>query len=212
MNDEANSIFGLSPPPRASDVLFGGNPQDWRLNACIEHWGNVEYAYKAGFRKGAFQLAERMCTEPNDQDLLVYPIAYLYRHHIEMVLKSIFHLSLEVLDEEISGRQKKKLVLHDLTRLWGMIKPKLSAICTLANEAPLPKEDLEGIEAYMHQLNAQDPNGESFRYARQNDSKRTLNEDLMRINIRSFAINMEKLANYLEGLENWLAALAYAEK
>ena len=67
----------------------------------------------------------------------------------------------------------------------------------------MPVEDLDGIEAYMRQLNERDPRGESFRYARSRDATRTLGADLVHISIRWFAIHMEKLADYLDGLENW---------
>jgi hypothetical protein len=208
MIDECKSIFGKSSPPRASDVLFGASQEGWRLNACIEHWGDVEHAYKAGFREASSQLVEHMCKEPSNQDYLVYPIVYLYRHHIEMVLKDIFRLSVDLLEKPMSNRQEKKLKAHNLSQLWDMIRPNLAPICDLAGEAALPLEDLNGIDAYMNQLNAHDPGGQSFRYARQQDMTRTLDVDLVHINIRSFAIHMEKLADYLDGLEGWLQILA----
>jgi len=80
-------------------------------------------------------------------------------------------------------------------------------VCKMAGEDPLPTADLEGIDAYMRQLNEHDPRGESFRYARSRDETRSLNADLVHINIRSFAIQMEKLADYLQGLEHWLGML-----
>jgi hypothetical protein len=41
MVEEIDSVFGRSPPPRAGNVLFGGNRDYWKLNACISHWGEV---------------------------------------------------------------------------------------------------------------------------------------------------------------------------
>lgn len=207
MFNETESIFGSSPPPRATDVLFGGNSEDWPLNACIQHWGEVDHAYKAGFRRAAFQLTERMCEQPVNQDSIVYPIVYLYRHHVELMLKDIFRLAADLLEESITGSQEKHLGRHDLAQLWGMVRPMLDPVCKLVGSDPLPSADLDGIDAYMRQLNVYDPRGESFRYARSRDATRTLGSDLVHINIRSFAIHMEKLADYLGGLENWLAML-----
>jgi hypothetical protein len=207
MTDGTGSIFGSSEPPHVSDVLFGANREDWKLNACITHWGEVEYAYKAGFRKAALQLTERMCEQPVDQDSMVYPIVYLYRHHVELVLKDIFRAASDLLNLTISGGQTKRLGQHDLAQLWSMIRPMLDPVCDIAGADKLPKADLDGIDAYMQQLNARDPKGESFRYGRSRDSTRTLSEDLVHINIRSFAIHMEKLADYLEGLDHWLRML-----
>lgn len=207
MISETKSIFGRTPPPRASDVLFGANNEDWRLNACIEHWGDVDHAYKAGFREAAFQLADRMCNQPSSQDYLVYPILYLYRHHIEMVLKDIVRLSGDLLDQPQSKTRKENLKKHDLAKLWRMIRSNLNPISDLAGERHLPTDDLDGICSYMKQLNAHDPAGICFRYARQHDTTRTLDADLIHINIRSFAIHMEKLADYLDGIEGWFKTL-----
>lgn len=207
MNDPTETIFNTSPPPRAADVLFGTSTEDWPLNACIQHWGEVDHAYKAGFRRAAFQLAERMCDRPHNQDSVVYPIVYLYRHHVELMLKDIFRLAVELLNLPISGGQEKHLRRHDLGQLWSMIRPMLNPVCDLAGVDRLPAADLAGIDAYMRQLNERDPRGESFRYARSRDATRTLGTDLVHINIRWFAIHMEKLADYLDGLENWLGML-----
>jgi len=207
MSEDLQSIFTSTPPPRVGDILFGPNKDDWSLNACIQHWGEVDYAYKAGFRRAAFQLVEKMCEQPINQDLIVYPVVYLYRHHIELVLKDVFRLAANLLDVSISGSQIKHLGRHDLAQLWIMIRPMLDPVCKMAGEDPLPTADLEGIDAYMRQLNEHDPRGESFRYARSRDETRSLNADLVHINIRSFAIQMEKLADYLQGLEHWLGML-----
>lgn len=207
MTAETESIFGPSPPPCASDVLFCGSSDDWPLNACIQHWGEVDYAYKAGFRRAALQLAERMCEQPVHQDSIVYPIVYLYRHHVELMLKDIFRLAVDLLELPISAGQERRLGRHDLAQLWSMVRPMLVPVCELAGSDHLPVADLEGIDAYMRQLNAHDPNGESFRYARSRDAIRTLGSNLVHINIRSFAVHMEKLADYLAGLESWLGML-----
>lgn len=207
MTDATESVFGNSPPPRATDVLFGPNEKDWHLNACIQHWGEVNHAYKVGFRTAALQLTEQMCEQPINQDSIIYPIVYLYRHHVELMLKDIFRLAADLLEVSISGGQEKHLGRHDLAQLWSMVRPMLDPICEKEGGKPLPVADLEGIDAYMGQLNAHDPKGESFRYARSRDATRTLGSDLVHINIRSFATEMEKLADYLDGLENWLGML-----
>lgn len=207
MTDAAVSIFGKSPPPVASDKLFEGDSTDWDLNACISHWGETGYAYKAGFRKAAFDIVVKVCAEPVDQDLVIYPIVYLYRHHIELVLKDTIRLALEFLGQSLTDGQQRKLGRHDLSALWNILWPMLAPVCKMAGVDPLPEKDIKGIDAYFRQINAHDHDGQSFRYARTREHKRTLGPELRLINIRSFAINMEKLADYLEGIERWLALM-----
>ena len=85
----------------------------------------------------------------------------------------------------------------------------LNPACELGGEPPLPPEDLEAIDSYIDQLHQHDPEGQSFRYSTtkvkgQKEKRKLLSlpGDLIYINIRNFADGMEKLADYLEGLDN----------
>jgi hypothetical protein len=84
MDDNEESVVGFLPPPRKSDVLFGSGT-DWQTNACVNGIGD-SVAYQDGYRRAALQLAEYVCDAGRGQDFLVYPIVYLYRHHIELAL------------------------------------------------------------------------------------------------------------------------------
>lgn len=75
------------PPPRKGDKLFRGDLRDWKNNACLRN-GN-EYAYREGYRRGAQILVRAVEETQSDQDFLVYPIVFLYRHHIELALKRV---------------------------------------------------------------------------------------------------------------------------
>jgi hypothetical protein len=86
MQDDEESVVGTLPPPRKSDVLFGSGT-DWQVNACINGI-DEEASYQDGYRRAALHLADYVCDTAKGQDFLVYPIVYLYRHHIELRLKS----------------------------------------------------------------------------------------------------------------------------
>ena len=102
MQDDDESVVSTLPPPRKSDVLFGSGT-DWETNACASTIDNI-MAYQNGYRRAAFHLAEYVCDARLGQDFLVYPIVYLYRHHIELTLKSIIQVARAlVLRPESSG-------------------------------------------------------------------------------------------------------------
>jgi len=205
MTEKGKSIFGHTPAPRAQDVLFCGG-RDWQLNACINWYGSGD-AYKSGFRSAANQLALEACKIRSEQDIIIYPIAYLYRHHIELVLKDIFLMAASLLRLETTNSQKNALMRHNLLKIWNYVIPLLAPICELAGEEPLPQEDIEGISSYIRQINDYDSGGNSFRYARELNGARSLPENLALINIQDFAIGMEKLSDYLGGLESWIDGL-----
>jgi len=215
MADDEESVVGTSPPPRKLDVLFGSGA-DWQANACVNGIDD-SIAYQDGYRRAALHLAEYVCDAGRGQDLLVYPIVYLYRHHIELTLKSIISLACFVVDYTLTEKDLDTLGRHDLAKLWRLTRPLLSPTCELGGSPALPIDDLEGIDSYILQLHKHDPDGQRFRYptakSRGCSAKRlpSLSPDLKHINIRDFAIALEKLADYLDALDMWFGDLVDAK-
>lgn len=216
MTEESGSVVGSAPPPRKEDILFGP-AEDWQTNACIAQW-DADWAYSTGFRRAAERLAEHVCETDNDQDVLVYPIVYLYRHHVELVLKAIIKSASKLLDLELTEQDLKTLGRHDLRELWQTAKPLLDPVCDRAGNSHFPIADLDGVDSYIRQIHAHDSDGQRFRYgtmktrgASRSGFRPSLSPDLKLVNIRMFASAMQKLADYLEGIEGWFAGLEDAK-
>ncbi len=60
-----------------------------------------------GYRRGARLLVEHVDEHARDQDFLVYPIMFLYRHHIELALKNIILQVPYVIERELTTPKKK---------------------------------------------------------------------------------------------------------
>ena len=99
--------------PKPDDKLFVF-ADDFENNACIAwpDWKN--YAYS--FYEGARGLAEAVWAEPRivDLDSAIYPIAFLYRHYIELSLKWLIYLLRRL---ELNQRSIPKNT-HDVHVLW----------------------------------------------------------------------------------------------
>ena len=119
--DDEGSVVGFSPPPRKSDVLFGSGT-NWQANACVKSI-DAAMAYQDGYRRAALHLAEYVCEEGRGQDYLVYPIVYLYRHHIELTLKSIIGATAFVINHRLTKNDFDTLGHHDLSTLWKLANP-----------------------------------------------------------------------------------------
>ncbi len=199
----------LTPePPRKEDVLFRDGLEDWWNNACLNVVASGdEHGYTEGYRRGATLLVEHVMEHQRDQDYLVYPVIFLYRHHIELALKNIIGHMPYVLDQEFTQAEEKHLGKHRLDLLWQNLKPKLGAMADIAGWARLPNDDLEGIDSYIRQLTALDPDSFSFRYTRSKKGAPSLPLELKRINLRHFAEMMERLADYLDGLDTAVSVL-----
>lgn len=218
MSDRDQSVFGTAPAPKPDDILFRSDT-DWHANACISQW-DADWAYSNGFRLAAQQLAQHVCDTAHDQDTLVYPIVYLYRHHVELVLKSIIRLATGLLDRELSDQDLRTLGRHSLSELWQACRPLLNPVCELADNTPFPDEELEGVASYILQIHEHDPDGQRFRYARTKVRRAdrshaiapSLSPDLKHVNIRVLANAMERLADYLENTEGWFEHLEEAKR
>jgi hypothetical protein len=140
---------------------------------------------------------------------------YLYRHHIELTIKSIINVACVVVDYTLTEKDLDTLGRHDLAKLWQLARPLLNPSCNLGGSPALPVDDLEGIDSYILQLHKHDPDGQRFRYSTTKPKGRKAQlpslPDLKHINIREFAIAMERLADYLDGLDMWIGDLVDAK-
>jgi len=212
------SVVGIAPPPRKSDKLFRSD-SEWITNACVNYTHNPDHLYTNGYRVAARSLAEQVCESQRQQDSLIYPIVYLYRHCIELLLKDVTFTASALLDKELTEQEIKALGRHELNKLWEQLRPLLNAVCECVGNAPFPDEDLEGIDSYIQQLHEHDPDGQRFRYTTVKKQKKktsngntpasepSLKPDLKLINIRVFANAMETLVDYLDGIEGWFSHL-----
>jgi hypothetical protein len=191
--------YGAPPPPRKGDKLFRGDLNDWMNNACIRD--GDEYAYREGYRRGARVLVRAVEETQSDQDFLVYPIIFLYRHHIELALKRVIKRAPYLIERPLTEAENDHLVNHRLDSLWKDLKPMAKAISKAAGWNELPSEDVEGIDDYIRQLCEVDPRSYSLRYAHSKKGAPSLPEGLTHINLRHFGELMERLANYLDGLD-----------
>lgn len=196
------------PPPRKGDILFRGDLPDWPNNARlnVERDGDA-IAYTEGYRRGARLLVEHVMEHHRDQNFLVYPIIFLYRHHIELALKSLILHAPYLIDRPLTESEKQHLGRHRLDLLWQDLKPMLSAIGKASGWGELDAANIEGIDDYIRQLSEVDPDSFSFRYTHSKKGTPSLPAELGLINLRHFAEMLERLANFLDGLDIGLSAL-----
>jgi hypothetical protein len=82
-----------SRTPRKDDVLFRPDRKDWQTNADLNTDGvPADYVYAEGYHRAGQILADYVIEKKWDQDLLVCPIVFLYRHYVELQLKRLIPL------------------------------------------------------------------------------------------------------------------------
>lgn len=202
MSEQVEPLMPPKLPPRKGDVLFRGDLPDWHNNACLNGTGQGDpVAYVEGYRRGAEILVHFVNDNACDQDFLVYPILFLYRHHLELAMKRIISRLPRLLNRDLTSHEAGQLSRHSLNGLWMTLKPMVSLIYKAVEWPPAKSEDIAGADDYIRQLSEVDPGSESFRYAFGKSGKTNMPEGLDRINMRHFAVTISRLIQYIDDID-----------
>ncbi len=71
-------------PVHADELV--GEDGDWIQNACLNWAADASELYIEGYYQAALRVVENL---GHDQDFLVYPAIFLFRHYLELRLKHI---------------------------------------------------------------------------------------------------------------------------
>jgi len=185
--------------PEASERLFRHSQEHWNLNAYLSYPADFrERAYRIGYLSSAKMLARIGIATTHQVDTLIYPIAFLYRHYIELQLKKLIRTGAEFRGEELSRKERSALGRHDLEELWHQLDPYFREI--VGDE--LGFDDVRnGMKSFIDQIDEVDKSSTAFRY---DQDKRTKEPSIGRLegfNLLVFCRNVEKLCSLLEGIE-----------
>ncbi len=178
-------------PPHAK--LFVHDDQHGKLNASL-HLHDAGYGYARGFHIAGQLVCDWMIKSRWDLDVLLFPLIYLYRHHVELMLKRLILKGARLQNMRLSPHDRACLLKHRLDKLLEILLPIIKAV------APVPTQTERGIRAYVSQLNLSDPEGQASRYHTSSRGSTSLAQ-LSHVNVRVFAEGMEWLSCCLEGID-----------
>lgn len=190
----------VTPSPAPLD-RYRGSPSD----ACA-----------LGYRMAANILVESIASQ-GQETFLFYPVVFLYRHHVELMLKNLISAfdepairratGVEQLTEEDRASLSKGRKAHSLQRLWDRLRPMVLAL----GGGVVPAETIAGMNWYIQQINEIDPHSEGLRYGTGLDDMKARLEGAQakgeEVDLRTFAKAMERLAGYLSGLDTYVAEI-----
>ena len=161
----------------------------WQADAQLEDDGNW-YPYVAGYKDAADKVIN--ATKDEYFDSLVYPIMFLYRHYLEIMLKQLlwefrsFHLIIENYHGNMeygTGYSEKDdpILKHDLIKIWKELRK-------LIEKAWSDEEDLSflaNVELRVREFHAIDQGSFAFRYPvnKANDPIFQFNQRITRVNV-----------------------------
>lgn len=172
----------------ADDQLFIG-ADDWWMNACVNWYHDPTEAYISGYKEAGDTLVNSVADRSGSADTLFFPIVFLYRHYIELRLKSLLHDGHRLLDQ--ANDQKPE---HRLSKLWPKVRAILVELWPDGSE-----EDLATTDSLIAQFERIDPRSTTFRYPRGLDGEKSLDIESRRINLRNLKEVVGAMSIILEG-------------
>ena len=180
--------------PKKGDQLFRADLPDWQHTAQtgqnwysddIGHW----HDYVFGYREAAKRVIQgAIGQDPRGMlDVLVYPVVFLYRHHVELALKTIIRVGRRYNDEE-----QEDLGQHGLTSLWQKARKIIEEHWHKDSNG-----EVDATEKLILELDKIDPGSFAFRYPEKRDGSKTL-PGPVQANLRHFGEIAERMSNFLD--------------
>jgi hypothetical protein len=154
---------------------------------CLNYTFNSWDLYTSGYLEAAKSLVNATSNKRGSLDTLVYPTVFLYRHYLELRLKSIIAEG-----EELLGGQGKRPSHHNLDLLWKTTRKIIEEVFSKE-----PKEPVEAVEECIGQFCNQDLQSFAFRYPVDKSGNRNLKEVNL-LNVRQFREVMHRVSSFLE--------------
>lgn len=177
-----------------TNSLFSGD-EDSKDNACLNWSLDSLGLYIEGYREAADKLVHEVVQTGHNQDILVFPIAFLYRQYIELQLKLIIRESRVFLDEGASFPEHHKI--NDLWNIANSLMKKLIKDHDQTISDYITKEDVLTIKTIITEFVKVDPDSFSFRYPKDKKGNTNL-EGIKHINLRKLHDQMEILKQKLD--------------
>ena len=176
--------------PQESDRLFGEG-DDRRGNADVNFLPDDWQKYIIGYKEAADILVTYVEEHSRWQDVLVYPIVFLYRQYLELAIKGLIKQARRL--QNISDSVPKK---HDIDKLWIICRGLLSDIS--------PGESVEEqkqIGRLIEEFNRVDPTSTAFRYPEDKGGDPSLCPGIRHVDLRNMREVIMKISAVLDGAD-----------
>lgn len=167
------------------DALVG-----WVLAQPERMDGHIE-----GFRRAACAVFDSVADRGGSPEYVVFPLAFLWRHHIELSLKEVIALG-----RVLGGAGWGYPSGHGLVNLWR------EALTYIAPLGPADAPELCNAETTIEEFATVDPAADGFRYPTQRSGSRSLADGPETINLAQLNEAMDALSRFLGGVRAELSA------
>jgi hypothetical protein len=204
--------------PRKGDKAFTLNQASIRDPALVNAFvlpAAGSYAY--GYKEAADKVVESAKHDIQNPDPLFFPVAFLYRHYLELTLKELVCLgrSINAIEPSFDSRSRRcpqcdhkwsvkedVLFQHNLDKLWKQVRKLIKD--ESANDGREVTEAIDAIEKIVQEFHILDGSGQETRYARNKKGEWSLTAPgghqlrHQRVSLENLRLTMEKVERFLE--------------
>lgn len=165
-------------------------------------WGNTGtqfFGYYSGYKDAADVLVDKVLSEGDSfsLDRLIYPIVFLYRQSLELLLKHIF---IEYADMSRDDTIRTiKSVSHNLISIWNKVKPLLEKVL---RDDPA-KDKISWLNSVIIEFDEHDRNSFNFRYPITRNGDR-IHSEHQYIDYPNLKDEMNNVYDFLETIQSML--------
>ncbi len=124
------------------------------------------------------------------------PIAYLYRHSLELKMKEVVRLGIDLQLIPDDEKTAKTLVDHNLHKLWNLVRKAVEAYWP--ND---PDSDVGSAERIVLEFHKIDETGQNLRYSKDKSGKNTIDGLPKTVQLTHVKGVFEAIFNFLDGVE-----------
>lgn len=198
-DEKRSEVQGFHPFawPDVPRVAFDGG-QDVDLDARLD-WVRSEPDLGVGYYERAYEAAiealyEKVLGGSIVVEYALFPLAFLWRHRIELLLKGVVHAGARLwCDEKVATDG------HDLIKLWEKARRYSEPL------GPKNAPELANAQQTLADFQRIDPGADGFRYPLGRKGTQNLGDAPDRVNLASLQRAMSAVANFLSGVQAELA-------
>jgi hypothetical protein len=167
------------------------------------------YLIVEGYKEASFELINNLLNDTKIDwlklDSKIYPLVFLFRHYLEMILKDTIRyenlISKKNYSDEVGFPPS-----HSLIELWKELKPMIQKRYTLYDENLKKecKENDEVVEKLLTEIEDIDGGSYAFRYP---FNKPTKTDKRIRYSLPFMTINLQNLKNMMQNLSDYFEGI-----
>jgi len=172
--------------PDKDDTLFSSEGE-WWANVSLTYFHDGWMTYADGYKNAADTIVASINESKRVYDPLVFPVVFLYRHYLELILKGLIIKACKLFGEKIDFKEN-----HRIDDLWDSCCALIKRVSPGDSE-----EELRNIGNLINEFVKVDPFATAFRYP--TDKKGNLSlPDMTHINILNISNVVNRIASLLD--------------